>query len=439
MWRVSRPTDAPPISVLSTLVLVITTLAFGSDASPSHPDGPRLPPSASNVARTTDPIRFVSPLRSFTIFDKTPPSPAAPASATATPSPSPSLSLSPRRRFVGRFRAGLVAERKERDAIEEEKRARLLQEHGGGDDDDDSATTAWGEGWAEMEAAKEELRRATEEARVERAHDVAVSSYDRRERARSTTTKASASGDSSLSSRSSLSKRPPSVPEYQFVGVVNNGKSSSTTTSASATTPAVTWYARRKPFGSKWSVRLVHVDRDAVVRDLITSGKADLYGRYSSAGRHGGGTKSEMLGKNGATTAARNDDAPEATLVKVPTKTSIERKKEEEDRRNKSIPVLESQYTIKERSWRTLWNFSPLRLFSDSSGMYWRERRLMPGLYTDGYTVYESAYDYSLGVNGMKPISLLDAYLSKKDIDTECKSELMKRLDEDKPDVVMEE
>lgn len=34
---------------------------------------------------------------------------------------------------------------------------------------------------------------------------------------------------------------------------------------------------------------------------------------------------------------------------------------------------------------------------TDSSGMYWRERRLPSGLYTDGKTVYEASYRYDDG------------------------------------------
>ena len=60
---------------------------------------------------------------------------------------------------------------------------------------------------------------------------------------------------------------------------------------------------------------------------------------------------------------------------------------------------------------RTLWNFSPIRYFTTSSGSYHRERRLTPGIYTDGTTVYESVYRYRDGKNGMKPIAKLDNYI----------------------------
>jgi hypothetical protein len=86
-----------------------------------------------------------------------------------------------------------------------------------------------------------------------------------------------------------------------------------------------------------------------------------------------------------------------------------------------------------------LWNFSPKHFFTDSSGAFWRERRLPNGLYTDGNIVYEQKYRYSDGKNGMKPISRLDALLKSKAIKDEVKADLLKRLEQDTPDVVIED
>ena len=88
---------------------------------------------------------------------------------------------------------------------------------------------------------------------------------------------------------------------------------------------------------------------------------------------------------------------------------------------------------------RNLWNFNPIHIFTDSSGMYWRERRLTPGLYTDGKVVYESAYRYTDGRAGMKPVSNLDAFLQSSTIKRDVKEDLLKRLKNDSPDVVVEE
>lgn len=70
--------------------------------------------------------------------------------------------------------------------------------------------------------------------------------------------------------------------------------------------------------------------------------------------------------------------------------------------------------------------------------MYWRERRLRPGLYTDGNTVYEASYRYRDGRNGMRRLSTFDKYLSSKSISEKQKSKILRRLKEDTPDVVLE-
>ena len=53
--------------------------------------------------------------------------------------------------------------------------------------------------------------------------------------------------------------------------------------SANNETP-ITWYARPKPAIAKWSVRLVHVNRDAILKDLFNRGKIDIFGRYENTG-----------------------------------------------------------------------------------------------------------------------------------------------------------
>ena len=88
---------------------------------------------------------------------------------------------------------------------------------------------------------------------------------------------------------------------------------------------------------------------------------------------------------------------------------------------------------------RTLWNLNPLHFFTDSSGAFWRERRLSPGLYTDGKLVYESIYRYGDGKNGMKPVSALDDLMKSKLIEKDVKKRLLKKLKSGSPDVVIEE
>lgn len=77
-------------------------------------------------------------------------------------------------------------------------------------------------------------------------------------------------------------------------------------------------------------------------------------------------------------------------------------------------------------------------MFTDSSGMYWRERRLRPGLYTDGVSVFESSYRYGDGRNGMHRISGFRQFLNSKTIKPDQKEKILKRLQDDVPDVVLE-
>ena len=88
---------------------------------------------------------------------------------------------------------------------------------------------------------------------------------------------------------------------------------------------------------------------------------------------------------------------------------------------------------------RNLWNFSPKHLFTDSSGMYWRERRLRPGLYTDGKTVYEASYRYRDGRNGMHRRSTFQQFMGSQSVDSKMKQRVLDRLKKDSPDVVLEE
>jgi hypothetical protein len=71
--------------------------------------------------------------------------------------------------------------------------------------------------------------------------------------------------------------------------------------------------------------------------------------------------------------------------------------------------------------------------------MYWRERRLRPGLYTDGTSVYESSYRYSDGRNGMHRKSSLPQFLQSAAVPTQQKGRIMERLEHDTPDLVLEE
>jgi len=69
--------------------------------------------------------------------------------------------------------------------------------------------------------------------------------------------------------------------------------------------------------------------------------------------------------------------------------------------------------------------------------MYWRERRIRPGIYTDGLNVYESTFRYVEGKNGMKKLGLdLTSYLDKfPGVDGR---KILQKVNASSPDVVSE-
>ena len=371
-------------AIIASLLLPTTSTTVVVNAIPSS-SGVAPPTSGST---STIPLRFASPIQSYTIFDR-----------SALSSSSIVDAVIPRRRFLPRFRVGLVAERKAREALMEEQRRGIAIV-----DDEDEDTN--GGGWAEASAAADERRRKAAEARIEAAHDAAVKAYD--DKLLATTTK---SRRSAVPSTNDI--------KFQFVGVVNYGISNRDNMERGGD---VTWYARKRPKGSKWNVRLVHVNRDAVLRDLFVKGKVDVFGKYISEGakEDAAFTAADASGEdnvamgNGGLDAIGGGGGVTKTYVKA-------------------------KYAIKERSWRTLWNFSPRRMFTTSSGSFWRERRILPGLYTDGINVYESVYRYRDGRNGMKPVAKLDKLLSSPGIRMEEKERIVERLKVgDVPDLVVE-
>ena len=218
--------------------------------------------------------------------------------------------------------------------------------------------------WAEASAAADERREKAMEKWVEAAHDVAVKACNARVASKRSMNAAAKPPETATSSC-----------KYQFVGVVNDGRG------VKKTDPGdVTWYTRKKPRNAKWRVRLVHVNCDAVLRELFVMGNVDVYGKYIN-----NGLASDRSAAFAAAETAGEDDAAEEEHAGVK-------------------PSVRAKYFLKERSlWKNLNNFSPRRMFSTPSGSFWRERRITPGIYTDGTTVYESVYRYRDGMNGMKP------------------------------------
>jgi hypothetical protein len=181
-------------------------------------------------------LRIASPLQSFTIWDTE----AKGEQAT------------PRNRFLPKFKAGLEAEAKARKEIVE-KRDQKLQ------------ADATSSDWAKQAASTTRRVFASDEKLAEEAFDKAISHFDQ--------------------SKKLKDKKATNPNQYQFVGVVNP---------ASDGTP-ISWYARKKPRDSKWSVRLVHANRDAIVKDLYNRGKVDVFAKYENTGQKDEETRSPII------------------------------------------------------------------------------------------------------------------------------------------------
>ena len=160
-----------------------------------------------------------------------------------------------RERFLSRFRVGLQAEVAERKKILEEQQQ---QQQAAAVETSTAASSS--KNWAAQAQALDRQRARDMEARVEQAYDQAVTSFD-----------------SSLRNKK-FRKR--NANQFQFVGVVN-----SATDSNKNNKPPITWYARKKPAHANWSIRLVHVNREAVLKDLYNRRKIDVLGRYENTGQ----------------------------------------------------------------------------------------------------------------------------------------------------------
>jgi hypothetical protein len=181
-------------------------------------------------------LRFASPLQSLTI-------------------PDPEVKeivKSRRQKFLPKYKAGLKAEVETRAEIAS-KRTKELQ-----------ASAASGGDWAEQAAESQRQRRSREERVVEQAFDKATTEAEKALKLAQTTKSSNV---------------------YQFVGVVNRG----------LTDKPITWYARPKREDSKWSVRLVHVNRDAIIKDLFNRGKVDIFAKYRNTGSVDETTKTPII------------------------------------------------------------------------------------------------------------------------------------------------
>ena len=224
-------------------------------------------PQAAAIAR----LRLVSPLQALTIWD--------PEVKNQTDS------TTWRNRFLPKYKVGLEAETAVRKEYES-KRQTLLTGHMAmakkGNKRDRNT-------WAQrVQKAERDLLLAEERA-AEQAFDRATTEYEKQQQEER---------------KQRTAQTPTNLNRYQFVGVIHPPMAQS---SSSSSSPIITWYARPKPSNAKWSIRLVHVNRQAVIKDLFQQGKVDLFAKYSNSGQ-----------------------VDEAT----------------------GLPIITSQYKIRERSWR---------------------------------------------------------------------------------------
>lgn len=190
-------------------------------------------------------LRFASPLQSLTIPDR---------------EAKEELETN-REGFLPKFTAGLKAEMEARRSLAAGRTADLQ-----------AAATSNSKDWAEHIIDSEQTRREREDEVVEQAFDRAVSDFTSAKKA-----------------------KPSSAPEpangFQFVGVINHRGAKS----GDGNKKPIKWYARSKPTGSKWSVRLVHVNQDAIIKDLFSRGKVDIFAKYKNTGKLDEETKAPIV------------------------------------------------------------------------------------------------------------------------------------------------
>ena len=173
--------------------------------------------------RVSKTLRFASPLQSLTLF------------------PKDVQTKTPRDEFLPKFKAALTAEKKAREVFSKQREVF-----------DDNGINPGEADWEKRVEDREKLREEREEQFVNKAVDRALSRFKETSRV-----------------------MPKNQNKYQFVGVVQPPGS----------TKKVKWYARKRAEGSKWNVRLLHVNRDIIVRDMFVNGEIDLFAKYVNTGK----------------------------------------------------------------------------------------------------------------------------------------------------------
>jgi hypothetical protein len=182
----------------------------------------------------------------------------------------------PRKKFLPKFLTGLKAENQIREEI-------ALGRVKVPDSDDDFDVS--GMDWVGQTKTEEAKRKRREDKIVEDAYDKAITSFEQEQRISKKMKKTNSN-------------------KYQYVGVVGINKDKEKKNSP------ISWYARPKPKNSKWSVRLLHVNKDVIIKDLFDQGKIDIFAKYTNTGQR---KQSDIASGEEGRTAKPSSQAPVVT------------------------------------------------------------------------------------------------------------------------------
>jgi hypothetical protein len=239
------------IVVLSLLGSVIPVPVLSSSAA------------AGPSPNTRKLVQIASPLQSLTIWDD---------DVKNDEKSIPTL----RQLFLEKFRLGLLAEKQSRDEL---VRTNQLQSTAVLDGTIDPNSP----NWINTVLYKEQKQIYDNEKFIESAYDNAIDKASKEYKQQQIQSRLRR-----IQKRKSLSKN--QRQKYQFVGVINNkkiGKVKSTDKEGQHVQnqqQPITWYAREKPIDSTWTVRLVHVNRRSIIKDLFDNGKIDIFASYKNLG-----------------------------------------------------------------------------------------------------------------------------------------------------------
>ena len=223
----------------------------------------------------------------------------------------------PRKRFLPRFLVGLKAEDKVREGI---AIGQVKVPTTDTDDDHDFS----GSDWVGKIKSIDERRQYQEDKLVGKAHDAAVELFEQQRR-----------------SRNQNKVKKENSNQYQIVGVINsssrNNKKKNNRKNKNKKQGPISWYARPKPKNANWTIRMIHVNKDAIIKDLFDRGKLDIFAKYTNTGRT-------------------------STTTDIDKQRQLEKKEEKEQQEGTStattkrkaglVPIVTTKYEARERSWK---------------------------------------------------------------------------------------